>query len=253
MVLEEELRRAVSKLVQPAPHRRDPAEILMDIKLDGLNVMVGIPAGRDIPALTVKSLIRTFTLCQRMNIPCQLGMIAGNAVIQWARDEVVELFINSSANRLFWIDSDMVWEPEDFMRMLAISQVRDVVCATYPAKVDQPTFYVNCDKAKPLVADDLGLLEIWGVGLGFTVMRREVIEKLVAAAPKVHDEISGRSVASVFRVGSLEGKRQGEDMAFFNDIRALGYKVMLDPQVDLGHMGMKKYTGTVRDALQLSP
>ena len=227
----------------------------MDIKLDGLSVMVGIPTTRDFHPWTVKSLLATSNMCQRMGIPCQLGMIAGNAVIQWGRDEVVDIFMQSRANRLFWIDSDMVWKPEDFMRMLALSQVRDVVCATYTAKLDRPTFYVNHERDAPFVYDELGLLEIWGVGLGFTVMRREVIEKLVAQAPRIHDEISDREMAEVFRVGGLDEngrrRRQGEDMGFFNDIRALGYKVWLDPQVDLGHIGTKKYEGSVRDALKL--
>ena len=226
------------------------------ISLDGLSVAVGIPTGRDLPAMTVKSLLGTFSRCQAMGIPCQLSMIANNAVVQWARDEVIDLFLRSDATRLFWIDSDMVWKSEDFMRMLALSQKRDVVCATYPAKLDQPTFYVNRDQGKALVPDDLGLLEIWGVGLGFTVMRREVVEALAEKAPKVLDEISGRQVAEVFRVASAPNAagiraRVGEDMAFFSDIRSLGYKVWLDPLVDLGHIGMKQYAGSIRDALQL--
>lgn len=226
-----------------------------DIKLDGLSVMVGIPATRDFHPWTVKSLLATSQMCQRMGIPCQLGLVAGNAVVQWARDEVVDIFLQSQANRLFWIDSDMVWKPEDFMRMLALSQRREVVCATYPAKIDQPTFYVNYDQSKPLESDDLGLLDVWGVGLGFTVMRREVVEKLVANAPRIYDEISGRELAEVFRVGGVAANgrrsRRGEDMAFFRDILDLGYKVLLDPQVDLGHIGVKKYEGSVKDALQL--
>lgn len=230
----------------------------VQISLDGLSVMVGMPAGRDIPAYTVRSLLSTFALCQKMSIPCQLGMQAGNAVVQWARDEVADQFLASDANRLFWIDSDMVWEPEDFMRMLALSQKRDVVCATYTAKIDQPTFYVRYDESKPLEEDDLGLLPIWGVGLGFTVMRREVVEALAARAPKVCDQISGRTIAELFRVGSVDdGKggryRRGEDMAFFEDIRDAGFQVCLDREVTLGHVGMKKYTGSVKDALRVSP
>jgi len=223
----------------------------MDINLDGLSVMVGMPASRDLPALTVKSLLSTFNLCQKMGIPCELGLIANNAVVQWARDEVVDVFLKSNATRLFWIDSDMVWEPEQFMRMLALSQLRSVVCATYPAKVETPTFYVNHIGGE-FAVDELGLMSILGVGLGFTVMQRCVLEELAAKAPKVHDELSNRNVASVFRVGSVGGKREGEDMAFFRDVRELGHKVWLDPEVDLGHIGHKQYTGRVRDAMQLS-
>jgi hypothetical protein len=35
--------------------------------------------------------------------------------------------------------------------------------------------------------------------------------------------------------------RRGEDGAFFDDIRALGHKVWLDPTIELGHVGTKVY------------
>jgi hypothetical protein len=221
-----------------------------DIDLKGLNVMVGIPAGRDLPALTVKSLLATQQLCHDLSVPFQLGMVVGSAVVQWARDEVVDLFLQSDATRLFWIDSDMVWEPDQFMRLLALSQYRDVICASYPAKVDRPTFYVNWDEQTGLQADEYGLIEIRGIGLGFTVMSRGVVEELAYNAPKVFDDVAKRELASVFRIDSVGGKRQGEDMAFFSDIRALRYGVFLDPSVDLGHHGTKTYRGSIRDALK---
>lgn len=219
------------------------------ISLDGLSVMVGIPAGRDLPVLTVKSLMATQVLCQQHNVSFSLGMIAGSSVVQWARDEVLDLFLKGDANRLFWIDSDMVWEPEDFMRLLALSQLRDVVCAAYPAKHDQPTFYVNWDRDAGIVLGEYGLIEVKGVGLGFTVMSRKVAEAVASKADVVTDDVSQREIAAVFRIGKTGGKRQGEDMAFFEDIRALGYKVWLDPAVDLGHVGSKTYRGSIRDAL----
>lgn len=229
------------------PFAKRPASV--DIDLKGLSVMVGIPAGRDLPILTVKSLLATQSLCRDLKVPFQVGMVAGSAVVQWARDEVVDLFLKSDATRLFWIDSDMVWQPEDFMRLLALSQRHEVICATYPAKVDQPTFYVNRDPSLPMDANAFGLLEVWGVGLGFTVTTRRVIEQLAANAPKVFDAVSDREVAAVFRIDATNGKRRGEDMAFFADIRALGNTVWLDPSVDLGHIGPKVYTGSIRDAL----
>jgi len=223
----------------------------VDVGMDGLRVMVGIPAGRDFHPYVVKSLIGTIEACHRLNIHCGIGMVANSAVIQWARDEVLDQFIGSDANRLFWIDSDMVWEPAQFIRLLAMSKLRDVVCATYPAKIDsQPTYFVKYDKAKGLVYDEYGLVEIEGVGLGFTVMTREVAEAVTAASDKIMDEVTGKEMASVFTVGSINGNRRGEDMAFFNMIRECGFKVHLDPSIDLGHIGTKVYRGKFTDAFK---
>lgn len=222
----------------------------IQIDLKGLSVMIGMPAGRDLPGLTVKSLMGTQSLCRDVQVPFQFGMVIGSAVVQWARDEVIDLFLQSDATRLFWIDSDMVWKPDQFMRLLALSQYHDVICAAYPAKKEQPTFYVNWDADSGLEQGEHGLLEINGIGLGFTVMSRKVIEELAANAVRVVDDVSKRDMAAVFRIGTTpDGRRQGEDMAFFSDIRALGYKVWLDPSVDLGHIGMKEYRGSIKDAL----
>ena len=221
---------------------------MIGINLDGLRVAVGIPAGRDFHALTVRSLLETFSKCQTMGIPVQLALVANNAIVQWARDEVIDLFLQTNCNRLFWIDSDMVWDPNDFIRMLALSQKRDVVCATYPAKKEPTTFYVNHEP--PLITDDLGLFEIKGAGLGFTVMTRRVVEAMVDNSPKALDEITGKEIPQVFRVGFKDGKRIGEDMAFFQDARELGFKVFLDPLVKLKHLGLKQYEGSILDAIQ---
>jgi len=150
-----------------------------------------------------------------------------------------------------------VWEPEDFMRLVALSQLHPVVCGVYPAKREQTTFYLYRDEQAVLLANEQGLLEVWGMGLGFTVTRREVIESLVAKAPRVWDDAGDRELAEVFRIGGVDDKgrrrRRGEDIAFFADIRAAGYKVLLDPEVSLGHVGTKVYTGSVKDALKVSP
>lgn len=217
------------------------------VPMNDVSVMVGIPAGRDLPIQTVKSLIGTFAACSERGIPCQLGAVAGSAVIQWARDEVVDMFLKSDATHLFWIDSDMVWEPGQFIRLLIWSQIYGVVCGAYPAKLDVPTFYIQIESH---YANEHGLMEIKGVGLGFTCMTRKVVQTLADRAPKVRDQIAEREIAAVFRIDQVDGHRRGEDMAFFADIKAAGFKVYLDPSIDLGHIGIKQYTGSIRDALR---
>jgi len=220
------------------------------ISMDNISVCIGIPSSRDIHPLVVKSMFSTQSMCIKHGIPCQLAMVAGNAIIQWARDEVVDLYLKTDSSKLFCIDSDIIWEPEDFMRLLALSQKRDIVCASYPAKKDNPTFYIRYDKSKTIDADEYGLLEILGIGLGFTVINREVIEKISESSPKLYDEISDREIASIFHVGNYKGSRRGEDMSFFESLIDIGYKVHLDPSIELGHIGTKIYRGKIMDALK---
>jgi hypothetical protein len=131
--------------------------------------------------------------------------------------------------------------------MLALSKLVDVVSATYPAKKEPPTFYIN--SSPEMSMSEYGLMEIHGVGLGFTVMTREVALQLVEGKPVRRNQVTGKEMVEVFRTDRNNGDGRGEDMAFFADIRALGHKVWLDPSIDLGHIGTKVYTGSVMDAM----
>jgi len=225
-----------------------------EVDLEGLSVCVGMPAGRDLHPLTVTSLLRTQLICIQHGIPFQAVLVAGSAVIQWARDEVVDLFLETDANRLFWIDSDMIWEPDDFMRLLAISQQNEVVCASYPAKTEPATYFLSYEPDAAIESDNFETLSILGAGLGFTVMHRKVIEELCENAPKLYDEVSEKSSYEIFRVGrNAKGNRQGEDMAFFEDVRKLGYRISLDISIKLGHVGNKIYRGDITKAFELTP
>jgi len=222
----------------------------ISVPLDGMSVTVGIPAGRDFDPRVVKSILGTFNTCYRMNIPCDLGMVANCAIVTKARDEVIDLFLKSENKKLFWVDSDMVWTPDQFIRMLALSTLYGVVCAAYPAKLDQKTFYMKYDEAAGLTRNEHGLFEIHGIGLGFTVMDRRVIEDVVSTKPRYKDQVNNREMAAVFRTDILDGNFRGEDIAFFDDIRAAGHKVFLDPDTALGHIGTKEYRGSILDAFK---
>lgn len=220
------------------------------ISLDGISVCIGMPAYNEIHPLTVKSIFASQAICNKHNIPCELAMISGNSAAHWARDEVISLCLKSSANKFFLIDSDTVWEPEDFMRLLALSTVRDIVCASYPAKKEPQTFYVRFDESKPLISDEYGLIEILGIGLGFTVIDRKIMQFLSDKSIKVLDEISGNQYSAIFQHDVADGKRRGEDMHFFEFVTENGFKIHLDPSINLGHIGLKVYRGKIMDALR---
>jgi len=221
------------------------------VSLDGLSVCIGMPAARAMHPFVVKSLLATQAKCHTLGISCNVIIVADNAIVEWARDEVADLFLKTDSNRLFLIDSDIIWKADDFIKMLALSQINKVVCATYTAKIERPTFYVLTE-GEEIDIDNYGLLDIKGAGLGFTCVHREVIEKLAEKAPRVHDDIEDKDLANIFKVGITEdGKRLGEDMYFFRDIKELGYDIKLDPNISLGHHGGRVYKGNISDALLL--
>lgn len=205
-----------------------------------LSVCIGMPTGPSIPWQTAMALAATTRLCATKGIEIQVSVVAGAAIVTGARDQVVREYLKTDASRLMWIDSDIAWREGDFLRMLLLSTEMPVLCASYPRKrPDEGHTIVPFDG--DTTPNKFGCYRISGTGLGFTVMRREVVEKLSAAAEPVFDEFQGEAIPAVFRVDTVmrDGRRtrRGEDMAFFSDIADLGYPVWYDPSIKLGHVG----------------
>lgn len=220
----------------------------MQVNLGGISVCIGMPVYGRIPPHTTLSLAHTALNCGAGGIGLSICMEA-RGVVTWARDMVLDSFLRGNASKLFWIDSDMAWEPETFMRLLALSTMRDVVCGAYRSKEDEPRYQVN-GTGEEEINDDLGLIPIRGIGLGFTIMDRKVCEAVSERAVLSHDDINGRDMRGVFRTDVIDGKRIGEDIAFFNDVSALGYTIWMDPTLELGHVGEKMWSGRAIDSLE---
>lgn len=220
--------------------------------LAGISVHLGMPVAPKcgLPPKTVLSLCATVQQLTRGGVDYSFAMeISG--IVENSRDMVITDFLEGNKQKLFWFDSDMVWSADDVGRFIALSTKHDVLVATYPAKVDgKPTFYIN-HAPEDLPLNKYGLMPVYGAGLGFTIVDRKVCEQLAARAPKVKDQISGRTLYSVFRQDIIDGHRMTEDFAFFSDIRALGHTVWLDPSIKLGHIGEKEWTGDPMDAFHV--
>ncbi len=219
----------------------------VDISLDGLSVMLGIPSGRLPNWNVVASLTATLRQLDRIGIPCEMGIVECGYLPK-CRSEVLNHFFKSDFNRIFWIDDDMTWTPEQFLRILAQTQLYDIVGCTYPAKQEPITYFM--DMEPQYTFNQHGLVEVKGMGLGFTCCRREPLEKLAAIKPEVYDQIGKSTYREVFRTDIFEGSFRTEDMAFFADLRGMGYKIMLDPTVDLEHHGSKRYKANFLETLK---
>src|SRR5438270_6692000 len=104
-------------------------------------VMVGMPIGSgSIPWPTAVSLMATVRACDEDKLPIRIEAPVGCSVVQWARSAIAESFLKSESTHLFWIDSDIVWSPADFFRLVGFAAILDVVCAAYPFKKEPTGF-----------------------------------------------------------------------------------------------------------------
>jgi hypothetical protein len=222
--------------------------------LRGISVHIGMPVSpkSGLPPKTAISLCSTIERLTRSQVDYSMALEV-SGIVENARDMVLADFLEGDKQKLLWLDSDMVWTADDVSRIVALSSMHDIIAATYPAKVEgAPTYYINHEAGMASV-NKYGLMPIYGTGLGFTIVDRKVCEQLAAKAPKVSDQISGRTMACVFRQDIHDGHRMTEDFAFFSDCRALGYTVWLDTTINLGHIGEREWTGNVAAALKLQP
>lgn len=211
--------------------------------------MLAMPVHRDVPTDTVSSLLKTVAMLEANRMPYETHLQVGSSLVEVARTKLAHNFLASDKNRIFWLDSDIKWEPEAFARILALSVKHDVVGAVYPFKEEPLRF--GFDFASPkFEADEFGCFSVNGLGLGFVCMRREVIEKLSERAPKLKFLDIPEPIPHVFRCDQHNGFFRGEDIAFFADIRELGFDIKIDPTITLGHVGSKTYAAKMMDYLR---
>lgn len=216
-----------------------------------LRVDIGMPVHFPyVPFPTTVSLVDTAKVCSMAGLELRQLSPVGCSIVTDARSAVVDEFLRGNATHLFWIDSDMHWHPRDFVRLLSLCTQVDVVGATYPQKMRPIRFPIRKMGER---TNEFGLVEVSGLGLGFTVMRREVVEKVAAGKEMIVSNSGKTPMREVFRLDRADGNRLGEDMAFFEDIRAAGYTVWLDPMVNIAHVGMELFSGDVYAALTQGP
>lgn len=225
-----------------------PKVIRLD--LSGVSVFVAIPAHRDLPPQTVISLLKTQRVLDKNNIPAEVLIEPGISDVEIVRSMCVHRFLETPATKLFWIDSDMTWEPDAFMRMLALSGKVDVVCGAYPAKEEPLRFHLGTPGR--VAMNEYGCIPCRGGGLGFCIVNRPVIEQLAAKAPSIKypratfpDSMA--TIPLMFHKGDWEGDFLTEDVMFFREVEALGYQAWCDPVITLGHIGSKTYEGAYYD------
>ena len=191
------------------------------------------------PLKTVVSYLDTQEACLQHGVKVDF-IFTDCSLVHHARTLLGNTFLGKKDfNRLFWIDSDIVWSPVDFMKLVVHSLKYDCVVGIYPRRTDPPGFFVQLIPGEQ--PNDEGLVEINGTGLGFACIRREVMERLAERVPKLRFFHAKEPTPALFRCDEADGEARGEDYAFWSDVKAMGYKIYADATITLGHVGGKVY------------
>lgn len=163
------------------------------------------------------------------------------APAHWAANKVVKAFLATNKDTLFFVDDDMTF-PMSALHDLRENKANweyDIVMGfcTRRGWPPQPIIYRLKETPKmpeALRGDQFSMqtdfkddevIEVDAVGLGFTIIRRHVLEKMI-------DLERGLDYTSFFKYEAGES----EDIYFSRNARNLGFRLAVDTSVKIGHI-----------------
>lgn len=169
-----------------------------------------------------------------------------NPIISYARNFLVKEFLKSDFTDMFFVDSDVGFPPGTLCRFLEYPV--DMVGAAYPYRNDSGHFPMRyIEERLELRADpETGLLEVSGIPAGCMRMSRNLLQTLCDRHPELlYKDMNGVLTYSLFEFVREAGQFYGEDWAFCNLVRRDGFKIWVEPNVDMTHSGLKIFRGNL--------
>ena len=221
------------------------------VDLTGRKVFVGIPAyDGKLNIKTAFALAKLMPVALGHGVSMYLSHMSGCSIITMARNALVNEFLKTDAEELLFIDADVIVEPDDVMRLLAQSTDRDILCGMYPRRAKDKNFFLDLyrDDTDALVFDG-PLMRVNRVGTGFMLIKRHVIERLIADHPEwnVENRQGDGHVSAVFDFAIKDGKYVGEDYLFCDRAREAGFEAWIDVEICLPHVGTEEFTRSFVD------
>lgn len=194
----------------------------------------------------VESYAAALLYCLYHKVELDLRIVAGSSLIQYARNQLVRLFLEDpSYTHMLWIDSDVGFDPRAIMQLL--DSGKDLIGGVYPMKT-MPLEWPY----EPLPGEQTGELHRAKIlPGGFLLCSRKVIESVAAKAETYVHHMQGMQYPTkhVFDVPLVDGVLLGEDVIFCQRARAAGFDVWCDPNINFSHSGGFEWRGNMREAI----
>lgn len=142
-------------------------------------------------------------------------------------------------DKLFWIDSDIMWTPDNFLKLYESDE--DIISGAYLLASGEVTVYKKIllpaytyDEIKPMTE----VMEVEGAGFGFMCVKQGIFESLTrpwfqsAMGTWVDPDTKEEFTFPIL----------GEDLSWCKRVGDLGYKIMFDPTVRVTHHKTMKLT-----------
>lgn len=208
-------------------------------------VMVGLPVYGGYDPHFITSLMDL--LVQRIPVALAMKTCIGDSLVSRARNRIAAAFLRSDCTHLLFLDTDLIFSPEQIARLVGHDE--PIVAGLYPKKQRELGWVCNLLPFEAM--DERGLKPVRYAGTGCLLIAREVLEAMIVRWPEIEYDPDDGDEAGVkwdlFPTGVLACPKTGrrrylsEDWWFCERALQLGYKVWMDTQVVLKHVGPMIY------------
>lgn len=211
-------------------------------------VMVAAPSyDGKVSAWHASALVETckIGLANRINIaPIYMSY---DALVQRARNDIFKLAVDLNVDDLVFIDCDVDWNPMDFFKLL--DHDAQIVAAPIIKKNDVEQYSVKL--LGEFIIEENGLAPVDGVATGFMRIRQDAIHKIWEASEEYQELHKEEKSRMVFDVRVVDGQLWSEDIVFCDKWKQLGGKVYIDPTINCGHTGDKRWVSNFYEWIKL--
>lgn len=215
------------------------------------------------------SLFYTIQMLATMGIQAEYWDLSGDSYVDRAKNTLLNKFLEDpDATDLFMIDADMQWNPPAVAKMLMLPD--PILIGSYPQKnawakwTSTPTLErVDEHRARPIgrvLPDGTALLKCDYLAGGFMRIKRKVLEDFREKYaddryfdPSADPSTPEREYTNFFMCEVKDRLRWGEDRFFGKRLQAMGYEVMIYPNIEFGHYGVKGWHGNFDRFLRGTP
>ena len=197
-----------------------------------MNILIAVPSMDSVPAVFAQSL----AMLKKVG-NCAVAFQVGSLVYE-SRNDLAKYAVQSEADYVLWLDSDMMFEPELLEKMIATLREKDldILSGIYyrrrhpfsPVLMKKLSIGENnfCEYENYNTYPEDEIFEVEGIGFGCVLMKSDVLMDIKAAYDDWFSPIG----------------RVGEDLSFCWRARQTDHKIFADPSIQLGHCGQQIIT-----------
>ena len=167
------------------------------------------------------------------------------SLVDKARNDLAKRAVESGADYVLWLDSDMVFAPGLLEQLMADMDGRDIVCGLFHMRKPpfKPCLFKKLRQGMNVLTNEAEdyddhptetIFEVEGCGFGCVLMRAKVLKDIRGKYGEPFSRLPG----------------YGEDVGFCIRARGCGYKIHCDPRIEVGHRADTIVTSQTFDAFR---